>query len=81
MGSLDLQTLSVSCEVDYDGYFARRGDGYMPALLYEAAAVMITRSIADSSLRRWSLELRERVGFRRAAVALGLSPWISSRFE
>jgi len=53
----------------------------MPALLYEAAAVMITRSIADSSLRRWSLELRERVGFRRAAVALGLSPWISSRFE
>ena len=31
---------------------------------------MMTRSIADSSLRRWGLALRERVGFRRAAVAL-----------
>lgn len=59
-----------SGEVDYDGHISRRGDGHLRTLLYEAAAVMMTRSIADSSLRRWGLELRERVGFRRAAVAL-----------
>ena len=59
-----------SGEVDYDGHISRRGDGHLRTLLYEAAAVMMTRSIADSSLRRWGLELRERLGFKRAAVAL-----------
>jgi len=59
-----------SGEIDYDGHISRRGDGHLRTLLYEAATVMMTRSIADSSLRRWGLELRERVGFRRAAVAL-----------
>ncbi|NOW49061.1 transposase [Novosphingobium sp. SG751A] len=59
-----------SGEVDYDGHISRRGDGHLRTLLYEAAAVMLTRSIADSSLRRWGLELRERLGFKRAAVAL-----------
>lgn len=59
-----------SGEVDYDGHISRRGDGHLRTLLYEAAAVMMTRSIADSSLRRWGLNLRERLGFKRAAVAL-----------
>jgi hypothetical protein len=27
----------------------------------------MTRSIADSSLRRWGLELRERLGFKRGS--------------
>ena len=59
-----------SGEVDYDGHISRRGDGHLRTLLYEAAAVILTRSIADSSLRRWGLELRDRLGFKRAAVAL-----------
>ena len=39
-------------------------------LLYEAATVILTRSSAESGLRTWGLELRERIGFKRAAVAV-----------
>ncbi len=42
----------------------------MRGLLCEAATVTLTRSSADSSLRTWGLKLRERLGFKRAAVAL-----------
>jgi hypothetical protein len=38
--------------------------------LYEAARVILTRSSAESTLRDWGLKLRERVGFKRAAVAV-----------
>jgi transposase len=40
------------------------------SLLYEAATVILTRSSAESTLRTWGLALRERVGFKRAAVAV-----------
>jgi len=59
-----------SGEVDYDGHISRRGDHHLRSLLYEAATVILTRSSIDSALRRWGLKLRERVGFKRAAVAL-----------
>ena len=59
-----------SGEVDYDGHISRRGDRHLRGLLYEAAAVILTRSSIDSSLRRWGLQLRERIGFKRAAVAV-----------
>ncbi|SEO21743.1 transposase [Paracoccus alcaliphilus] len=49
-----------SGEVDYDGHISRRGDNHLRGLLYEAAAVILTRSATDSSLRRWGLGLRER---------------------
>jgi transposase len=39
-------------------------------LLYEAATVILTRSSADSALRTWGIKLRERVGFKRAAIAV-----------
>jgi transposase len=39
-------------------------------LLDEAASVSLTRSSAQSSLRDWGLKLRERIGFKRAAVAV-----------
>jgi transposase len=32
--------------------------------------VILTRSTAESTLRTWGLALRERVGFKRAAVAV-----------
>ena len=49
-----------SGEVDYDGHISRRGDARLRGLLYEAAAVILTRSSTDSTLRTWGLKLRER---------------------
>jgi transposase len=59
-----------SGEVDYDGHISRRGDKHMRALLYEAATVVLTRVRSDSALRSWGLKLKEKVGFKRAAVAV-----------
>ena len=59
-----------SGEVDYDGHISRRGDRHLRGLLYEAATVILTRSSAESALRTWGLKLRERIGFKRAAVAV-----------
>lgn len=59
-----------SGEVDYGGRISRRGDNHLRGLLYEAATVILTRSTADSALRTWGLTLKERVGFKRAAVAV-----------
>jgi transposase len=59
-----------SGEVDYDGHISRRGDRHVRSLLYEAAMVILTRSRADSDLRTWGLKLKERIGFKRAAVAV-----------
>ena len=59
-----------SGQVDYDGHISRRGDRHVRSLLYEAAAVMLSRSSAESALRTWGLRLKERIGFKRAAVAL-----------
>lgn len=59
-----------SGEVDYDGHISRRGDAHVRSLLYEAAVVVLTRSHADSDLRSWGMKLREKIGFKRAAVAV-----------
>lgn len=49
-----------------------RTDNHLRGLLYEAATVILTRTSPrnESRLRTWGLELRERVGFKRAAVAV-----------
>ncbi|MBB3956839.1 transposase [Novosphingobium sediminicola] len=59
-----------SGEVDYDGHISRRGDNHLRGLLYEAATVILTRAMADSALRTWGLKLKEKIGFKRAAVAV-----------
>lgn len=59
-----------SGEVEYDGHISRRGDRHLRWLLYEAAAIILTRVRSESSLRTWGLGLRERIGFKRAAVAV-----------
>ena len=59
-----------SGEVDFDGHISRRGDSHLRGLLYEAATVILTRATADSALRAWGIKLRQRVGFKRAAVAV-----------
>lgn len=59
-----------SGEIDYDGHISRRGDSHLRGLLYEAATVLLTRSKSECDLRKWGLQLRERLGFKRAAVAV-----------
>ena len=59
-----------SGEVDYDGHISRRGDTHLRGLLYEAATVILTRTSAESALRTWGLRLRDKIGFKRAAVAV-----------
>jgi len=59
-----------SGDVDCDGHISRRGDAHLRGLLYEAATVVLTRTTADSALRTWGPQLRERIGFKRAAVAV-----------
>jgi hypothetical protein len=46
------------------------GRSPLGGLHYEAAQVILTRSSAESDLRNWGLKLRERLGFKRAAVAV-----------
>ena len=59
-----------SGEVDYAGRISKRGDNHLRTLLYEAAMVILTRTTADSALRDWGLKLKERAGFKRAAIAV-----------
>ncbi len=56
--------------MDYDGHLSRRGDAHLRGLLDDAATVILTRTQADSDLRQWELKLRERIGFKRAVVAV-----------
>jgi hypothetical protein len=66
---IDDGALSVE-EADHGGHISRRGGAPMRGLLYEAAIVLLSRSRVDSDLRAWGLKLRERLGFKRAAVAV-----------
>jgi transposase len=59
-----------SGEIDVPGRISRQGDKLLRSYLYEAAAHVLTRARAGSALRRWGLELRARVGFKRAVVAV-----------
>jgi transposase len=63
-----------SGEVDYGGHISQRGDRQLRALLYEAAAVLLTRVRKENALRRWGLTLWKRLGFKRAATALERIP-------
>lgn len=56
--------------MDYDGHISRRGDKHLRSLLYDAAGVILNRTTDTSTLRIWALALKERLGFKRAAVAL-----------
>lgn len=50
---------------------SRIGDRrHLRGLLYEAATVLLTRSRSECDLRKWGLQLRERLGLKRAAVAV-----------
>ena len=59
-----------SGEINMQGRISRHGDKLLRAYLYEAAAHILTRAKTDSALKRWGTALREKIGFKRANVAV-----------
>ncbi|NHM18664.1 IS110 family transposase [Epibacterium mobile] len=59
-----------SGEINMQGRISRHGDKLLRSYLYEAAAHILTRAKTDSALKRWGTALREKVGFKRANVAV-----------
>ncbi len=52
------------------GRVSRRGDTQLRSYLYEAALHVLSRSRADTALRRRGLAPRAKAGFKRAVVAV-----------
>lgn len=59
-----------SGEVSWSGRISKTGDGIARSLLYEAANVLMLRVKADMPLKAWALKLADRVGGKKARVAL-----------
>lgn len=59
-----------SGEMDWTGRISKRGSVTMRALLYEAATVIMHRVRRTCAMKRWAEGLAERIGKRRAKVAL-----------
>ena len=59
-----------SGEINMQGRISRHGDKLLRSYLYEAAALILTRAQTDSALKRWGTALREKIGFKRASVAV-----------
>ena len=65
--------ISSECPADIVGIrncISRQGDKHLRTYLYEAANTVLTRSRADTALKRWGLALKVRLGHRRAVVAV-----------
>jgi transposase len=59
-----------SGETDVTGGISKAGDAMARATLYEAANVMLSRTMRFSALKRWAMEVAKRRGPKRAKVAL-----------
>src|SRR6201994_4617344 len=59
-----------SGETDVTGRISKIGDASVRTALYEAANVILTRPVKGSSLKRWAMQVAQRVGMRKAKVAL-----------
>lgn len=59
-----------SGEVDRTGRVSHSSDRMVRSDLFEAPASLLARGRRDSALKRWGRELAQRVGFKRAAVAV-----------
>src|SRR5215203_5408278 len=59
-----------SGETDIIGKITKVGDVMVRTALFEAAAVMLTRTTQTSRLKAWALDLVKRRGTKRAIVAL-----------
>jgi transposase len=59
-----------SGEIDHSAGVSKRGDKLLRSYLFEAAACLLVRVQQTSALKAWGLRLVQRLGFKRAAVAL-----------
>jgi transposase len=59
-----------SGETDVTGGISRVGDAMGRTALYEAANVVLSRTVRFSALKRWAMEVAKRRGLKRAKVAL-----------
>lgn len=59
-----------SGEIDRNAGVSKRGDKLLRAYLFEAAAALLVRVQRGSALKVWGTGLVERLGFKRAAVAV-----------
>src|SRR3712207_3088579 len=59
-----------SDEIDRSAGVSKRGDKLLRSYLFEAAAALLARVQRPSALKAWGLALVQRLGFKRAAVAV-----------
>lgn len=59
-----------SGEIDVTGSISKVGDRMVRTALYEAASVMLTRTVRISPLKSWALAVARRRGAKKARVAL-----------
>ncbi|MBF0252051.1 MAG: IS110 family transposase [Alphaproteobacteria bacterium] len=59
-----------SGDVSWTGRISKTGDAIARAMLYEAANVMMVRLKKNIPLKAWAIDLAERVGGKKARVAL-----------
>ena len=59
-----------SGELDVTGSISKVGDRMVRTALYEAASVMLTRSVRFSALKAWAMAVAKRRGTKKACVAL-----------
>jgi transposase len=59
-----------SGEVDRMGGISKCGDAMMRRLLFDAAHVMLTRTIRWSWLKAWGMKIARHRGMKRAVVAV-----------
>ena len=59
-----------SGESDRPGGISRCGDEMMRVMLYEAAQIMLVRSVKWSWLKAWAMKIARRRGLKKAIVAL-----------
>ena len=59
-----------SGESDYTGGISKCGDEMMRVMLYEAAQILLTRTVKWSWLKAWVMTIAKRRGMKKAIVAL-----------
>jgi transposase len=59
-----------SGETDYTGRISKIGDKEVRTALFEAAHVILTKSVKGSALKSWAMRLAKRAGMKKAKVAL-----------
>jgi transposase len=64
-----------SGELDVTGSITKVGDRMVRTALYEAASVMLTRTVRFSGLKAWGMAVAKRRGTKKARVALARKPF------